>query len=92
MAEGDVMASTIEDKLDNLSRLTERVLVKLFGEVEGETPNGRLPTLERIQTDHEDRIRGLEKTALRIGAMLTVILGLVGLAEAVAHVATAVRH
>lgn len=86
------MPGSIEEKLEYLGRLTERVLVKLFGDVEGETPNGRLPMIETTQRDHEKRIRSLERMALRWGGALALLGVLVGLVEAVAHVASAVRR
>lgn len=82
----------IEEKLDHQSRLLERILVKLFGDVDGENPNGRLPMIEATQKDHEKRIRGLERLALKGLGALGLLAALGGLLEAAAHFASAVKH
>ncbi len=92
MAEGATVPQTIDEKLDYVSRLAERMLVKLFGDVENENPNGRLPLLESKATDHGKRIKRLEDLALKIGGALGLLGVLAGLLEAAAHLASAVKH
>jgi hypothetical protein len=92
MAEGATVQQSIDEKLDYVSRLTERVLIKLFGDVDAENPNGRIPRLEAKQIEHDKRIRSLEKTALKLGGALGLLAVLAGLVEAAAHLASAVKH
>ena len=86
------MPTTIEEKLDYVSRLTERMLVKLFGDVDGETPTGRMPMIEARQADHEKCIRSLEKTVLKVAGAIALLGILAGVLEAAARLASAMRH
>ncbi len=92
MAEGDTLPQTIEEKIDHVCRLSERMLVKLFGEVEGEVPTGRLPMLEATQREHDLRLQALERVALKAAGAIGVLGLIVGLLEAAAHFASAVKH
>lgn len=92
MPEGTPVPQTLEDKLDSLSRMTERILVKLFGDVEGENPNGRLPLIEAKQLDHEKRLRSLESMAFKVIGAIGLLGVLAGLVEAAAHLASVVKH
>lgn len=92
MAEGARVPQTTDEKLDYVTRLVERLVVKLFGDVDGENPNGRLPLLEAKTHEHERRIRSLEKLALKLGGAIALAGVIAGLLEAAAHFASAVKH
>lgn len=92
MAEGNQVARTQDEKLDYVMRLQERLLVKLFGDVEGENPNGRVPLMEEKLGDHEKRLRALERVALRVGGALGLIAVLAGALEAAAHLVSTMKH
>lgn len=70
------MPQEIGEKLDHVVRLTERLLIKLFGEVDEETPTGRLPQLEAKVEDHERRMRFMERYVFRIGGAIGVLAAL----------------
>lgn len=80
MAEGmtTVAETTIAEKLDKNISLTERLLVKLFGDIDGEHPTGRLPLIETRQADHEKRLRAVESWIMKILGGLAALGGMAG--------------
>lgn len=71
-----------EDKIDRCVSLLERLNIKLFGEVDGEHPTGRLPVLEGIAHNLEKRVQSLETWKSNWLAIIAFVLAIATVVEA----------
>jgi hypothetical protein len=75
-----VSPSTEQELLSGLNELRANVrtiAVKLFGEEQGESSEGRIPRLERRVNGHDERITKLEGLAIKltlIGSLAVVVI------------------
>lgn len=62
-----------EGKIDQCLTMLRTLLVKLFGDIDGEHPTGRLPIVEAKIKDHERRIKRLEDWKLKWVTVIAVL-------------------
>jgi hypothetical protein len=81
-----------EEKIETCLRYLERLLVKLFGEVEGEHPTGRLPTLEATTHSHGERLTALETWKTKWMSVICFILAIGTFADILVRLIEAIKH
>jgi hypothetical protein len=64
--------------LKEMSSKQDRLIERLFGDLDAENPRARFPALEQHQHDHGKRLTRLENDRIRVITFTSVVSGAIG--------------
>ena len=64
--------------LKEMSTKQDRLIERLFGDLDSENPRARFPSIEAKQDNHATRIRRLENDRIRLITLTSVVSGAIG--------------
>lgn len=64
--------------LQRIDRKQDRLIERLFGDLDNENPAARFPRLEAAQADVDDRVQSLETDRIRLHTLTAVISSIIG--------------
>lgn len=64
--------------LKEIDRKQDRLIERLFGDLDNENPAARFPRLEAAQQDVDERVQSLETDRIRLHTLTAVISSIIG--------------